>query len=750
MDGLPLRWVDEFRGQVLDARWVGGHTNDSREASVEISNGFRVTLAQGTQYASAGIALRTPVVGDFDVRVAFHVSAPAKGTTFEVAAVTVDPPRESALDNTNEALTAYGRSRIYDVHGAPPYVSSEFDENDGWRIGWNRAAGQTRPGPTGVLIADNHFNRYGHTSGPKPTGETSGWLRLVRTGDDWTSYRSGEGAAWVPTGMVRWMNMPLAVFIRLAAKHWPKVEGRAPANAVTFTRVELRSAVPPDVAYAPASHELSRAPVSLLATQPSAMVDRVRAVRACQRCGPFWKDTVYGPIIQVQPAKPGKATIKAFAQPEPATLYGCRKAPVMLVGINPNLPSHFPGRSGFVTPFFDSDAAYAEHYRKAPGPRLAIEPEAMASLLENDGRIVATKDGRLVVDRESASASARIPGQRKARLVVDYDGEDPPVQHDITWQRGQSFAMFRPSFKAGEAVAGILTERVVGYDVPVVTDSRRGAYYEHAEQLVKLFAARRGGPGLELGEDMSLHDAVACASPNWNNNEFSTSAVEQACVREQRWMHRDLAECAPAVVVLAGRVALGLFAQPSEGRLSHPLDTLPQRAGGVDGLFDVVARKGLWWNYRVGGDERTVRLVVGPHFSYPDNMRPQCYFPEEDWRQFEAQHPALVADLTRRRMKDGPVVRKAHGTSDTQVFIDKEDPLWAETERIDRDAVATMRSWWIHPLDRIAEAVVAGLDERGVARIGSGHLGREKGSCDYCDNAAWKIGQGCAYVRNAP
>ena len=54
----------------------------------------------------------------------------------------------------------FTRSRVYDVHGVPPYVSSEFDENNGWRIGWNRASGQTRPDSAGRLIADNHFSQH--------------------------------------------------------------------------------------------------------------------------------------------------------------------------------------------------------------------------------------------------------------------------------------------------------------------------------------------------------------------------------------------------------------------------------------------------------------------------------------------------------------------------------------------------------------------------------------------------------------
>ena len=236
----PLHWADAFAGQNLDQRWTGGHYNKSREGRIWVDDGLHIAFDAGNQYASAGVVTRAPIEGDFDARVRFEVANPAQGTTFELAAISVDPPRRSAL--SQDEADEFSRSRVYDVHGVPPYVSSEFDEGDGWRIGWNRSSAQSRPGAEGTLIADNHFNRYGIDSGPKPAGAAQGWLRLLREGTAFRSFRLDDQARWQSTGDVPAMNLPHGIFLRLAAKHWPKggLPG-APANHVRFFEFALHS-----------------------------------------------------------------------------------------------------------------------------------------------------------------------------------------------------------------------------------------------------------------------------------------------------------------------------------------------------------------------------------------------------------------------------------------------------------------------------------------------------------------------------
>ncbi len=791
MNDLPLRWTDSFSGPALAPYWVGGRLNASAALSITLQQGLRIGMSGGTDYASAGVVSRVPVVGDFDARVRFAVSNPTTGTTFELAAIVVDPPRASALDlaQIDPKDLRHVLSRVYDVHGVPPYVSSEFDEGDGWRIGWNRSSAQTRPGPAGDPIADNHFNRYGASGGvPRGAGgaPASGWLRLVRAGEVWSTFRSTDGCTWAPTGEVRHMNIAPAVFLRIAAKQWPKDNTEAPKNSVVFDRFELRAAI------APATRTDLEVSFAKARSQPLASVSsasrRLQDLRGCRRCDAFWGETAaYGPFIQVDPVAGAPApaadaarahVIAGFSHPEPASLYGCRRAPIMLIGINPNLPAHFlvpkkrstperrqgtrvprpdNWRSGayVAMPHFSSDADYALHYRYRPPQAMQLaSAQDLEGLLGPQRRIVAEADGELVPDDDEMGGSYRAAGQRKARLLIRYKDTAQPVSVPFEWSRDESPAVVRHVFAKGEIIAGVITRASLGQQVPLIPSSAGSGYYTRASSLLARIQSLIPGSKLELGEDMSLHDAVACASPNWNTRELDIDAVRANCVQDMRWMHRDLEDCAPGVVVLAGRTALALFAQTGAGRLSTPIEQLPARAGGTGGLFETVATQGLWWTYRAGGLERSVRLVVAPHFSYGDNFEPHCYLPEENWLAFRQAH-APAAELLRSEERIGAV----HGTADTKISLLRDDALWPRLEALDATATATLRAAWVDPLAVLAEAAVralrahrpdapAGQDaggERPVELDAEKHLRRDRGGCDYCDNAAWKIGKGCAY-----
>jgi cytosine/adenosine deaminase-related metal-dependent hydrolase len=65
----------------------------------------------------------------------------------------------------------------------------------------------------------------------------------------------------------------------------------------------------------------------------------------------------------------------------PEMLSGCRKAPIMAVGINPNLPAFWNGKHNSVQPVFDDLLQYVHHYRYRAIGKLQIEPAAYAKLL---------------------------------------------------------------------------------------------------------------------------------------------------------------------------------------------------------------------------------------------------------------------------------------------------------------------------------------------------------------------------------
>jgi hypothetical protein len=60
----------------------------------------------------------------------------------------------------------------------------------------------------------------------------------------------------------------------------------------------------------------------------------------------------------------------------PELLSGCRKAPIMAVGINPNLPGYWPKTRGAVNPLFDNYLQYIHYFRYRTIAKLQI-PEAI-------------------------------------------------------------------------------------------------------------------------------------------------------------------------------------------------------------------------------------------------------------------------------------------------------------------------------------------------------------------------------------
>lgn len=238
---MKTLWGDRFAGQDLSAHWVAGHLNLSPEVRLWIDDGVHIEFDLGDQYASAGLVTRVPIDGDFRALVRFAIDAPAKGSTLELAAVSATPPALSHFKPQDPSQTAL----IFNVHGEPPYASSEFDEDDGWRLGWNWHPPEYEMGPGGEIWASNKYNRYSPSQSPQPMGEAQGWLMLERRdGRDWLAQRRSDTMdPWQPVHAVTGTALPGPVHLRLLAKHWVKKKiglESAPANRVFFGDFELQ------------------------------------------------------------------------------------------------------------------------------------------------------------------------------------------------------------------------------------------------------------------------------------------------------------------------------------------------------------------------------------------------------------------------------------------------------------------------------------------------------------------------------
>lgn len=234
MQGRGVIATDGFSGTTINKDlWVLGHSRPNDEASIWVDDGLHIKI-EGTEYSGAAAFTAFSIHGGFDARMSFEVANPNQGTTFELAALHID--------------AGYQQPNLtFDVHGAPPYASSERDEDDGFRIGWNNGPAltffvvedPTKPQKS-VPQSSNLYNNYGRDVGYAKQDSPTGHLRLTRNGYVYNSYyRDKFNEAWVLSGSVAVPALAEAVFLRLGAKHWPKKGKTAPNNQFKFSQFEL-------------------------------------------------------------------------------------------------------------------------------------------------------------------------------------------------------------------------------------------------------------------------------------------------------------------------------------------------------------------------------------------------------------------------------------------------------------------------------------------------------------------------------
>ncbi len=240
---------DDFSGTDIDrSQWTAGYSHVNSDTRVFQDDGAHIAIQGGGEYSGAAFVTTLPIHGDFDARVEYEVASPHQGTTFELAAIGIDPGYFN-IDNSN--LNGRKVNLTFDVHGAPPYASSECDEDDGHRIGWNNGYNLTKVGDI-TQTADglnidpwaassvNMYNKYGRDVGAGARPGSRGVLRLVRHGSVFSAYfQDADNPQWVCSGSALVHNLKDDVFLRLAAKHWKKSNPEPPPNHVTFRHFTL-------------------------------------------------------------------------------------------------------------------------------------------------------------------------------------------------------------------------------------------------------------------------------------------------------------------------------------------------------------------------------------------------------------------------------------------------------------------------------------------------------------------------------
>lgn len=211
-------------------------------------------------------------------------------------------------------------------------------------------------------------------------------------------------------------------------------------------------------------------------------IDLVFNVRPCGTCSYFWPDDPskqpYGPYPSFdlsvnEPSEPTPdptaftypwlvETTRPESFPDPEIMDGCRKTPIMTIGINPNLTAFAPGRTGasWCYPSFYSDdgtdewTKYAWYYRYRSVYQECFDLEFSKRFLLAEGQIVAPKPGVLVsAIRTSDSPSFEI------KVRYDGDGQDTAIQ--LTGETGAPqwvvlFDAYNNRFPQGETIAAKL------------------------------------------------------------------------------------------------------------------------------------------------------------------------------------------------------------------------------------------------------------------------------------------------------
>ncbi|MGB0866869.1 MAG: hypothetical protein ACPGSC_10190 [Granulosicoccaceae bacterium] len=495
-------------------------------------------------------------------------------------------------------------------------------------------------------------------------------------------------------------------------------------------------------------------------------IDLVREVKSCRDCRWFWGDIPpYGPFnsfdwselfpkaLQSRKSKSKSvaqpwcdANLKSMAQIDPAVLRGCRKAPIMTLGINPNMTAFFAdvNSSSWAYPSFERLANYAYYYRQASVHQESIRFADLQQSLIPGTQLYSPIDGFMRVNRSTSHRWMQLAFYAKKRDRQEHSSIEDTWnleqrlvilnKHPIKGKRG----LYR--VKKGALIAGKIAS-TTEHQVELLR--HKLSYYTRLSPTLKRLNKRLKRKGnkhiqLSIGEDISMNDMIACASPGWGERfDIPTEAIAKHCVEERGYVIKQLLQSRPRLIIVVSTASLTMFARAVEvagGQLHFEYHNKD--------VFSLLKQScAEQWQLTIpdGQTDYRARIVITPHFSYDDNFEHQSRLTVEAWKRFADAYPDSAKLLT----DNDRVKFLADANYGSVLFDQRDDPL---KNKIDPTLWRCLKQ---HAIDPMAELDRMFWNEHRsepwTSSTSREHLDRSEGPCQFCRNDQWTFPEACPY-----
>jgi hypothetical protein len=309
----------------------------------------------------------------------------------------------------------------------------------------------------------------------------------------------------------------------------------------------------------------------------------------------------YDYTIEGAPAEPGIVQNSVYvgrAPLVPEVLSGCRKAPIMALGINPNIPAWWPTTRRAVFPLFDDYRQYAHYFRYRAVDKLEL----------------------------SEADYARFGG----------GPQDTPFS---------DFELTVPADASGLR--------------PITLEPQPQKMYETYQGLLDSLAQAMGWPDHELavGEDLSYGNMVASPSAKWTTvadphdpmlppmTDAERDGIVAECFDKRRYFLRQLFQSLPSVLLVFSQATANAFVGVLHDRFSAGAPQVGEP------LVDLMQRE-IRLRYGEGPDGKPIeaRTIFAPHATGD----PQDWLPARqhvvDQLVAEAQAGNIVYNQESRRL----------------------------------------------------------------------------------------------------